>query len=146
MPITRVENFRNVAKLWNKNTGRWSSADYVYIGRRNLHYNLPQSVWANPYRLSSDEQPGATIERYQEYILKEIEKKSVNIAELRGKILVCWCHPEPCHGDVLLKLIHELTPEAFRCPHCSGLGFTRNLKSNLYELCEMCGGNGIITT
>ncbi|WP_245303774.1 DUF4326 domain-containing protein [Pseudorhodoplanes sinuspersici] len=24
--------------------------------------------------------------------------------ELEGKDLVCWCSPEACHGDVLLKL------------------------------------------
>jgi hypothetical protein len=24
--------------------------------------------------------------------------------ELRGKDLVCWCAPKPCHGDVLLRL------------------------------------------
>jgi hypothetical protein len=28
--------------------------------------------------------------------------------ELKGKILGCWCHPLPCHGDVLVKLIKEL--------------------------------------
>lgn len=27
-----------------------------------------------------------------------------DLPELRGKVLGCWCHPKPCHGDVLLRL------------------------------------------
>ena len=27
--------------------------------------------------------------------------------ELTGKILGCWCNPEPCHGHVLVKLYKE---------------------------------------
>jgi len=26
------------------------------------------------------------------------------LPELRGKDLVCWCSPLPCHADVLLEL------------------------------------------
>jgi Domain of unknown function (DUF4326) len=26
------------------------------------------------------------------------------LPELRGKTLVCWCAPLPCHGDVLVEL------------------------------------------
>ena len=25
------------------------------------------------------------------------------LSELRGRDLVCWCAPKPCHGDVLIK-------------------------------------------
>lgn len=31
-----------------------------------------------------------------------------DLHELRGKTLGCWCHPEPCHGDVLCRLVREL--------------------------------------
>jgi hypothetical protein len=27
--------------------------------------------------------------------------------ELRGKDLVCWCAPQRCHADVLLKYANE---------------------------------------
>lgn len=26
---------------------------------------------------------------------------------LAGKTLGCWCKPNPCHGDVLVKLVQE---------------------------------------
>ena len=27
--------------------------------------------------------------------------------ELDGKVLGCWCHPQPCHGHTLIQLINE---------------------------------------
>ena len=30
-----------------------------------------------------------------------------NLASLQGKTLMCHCAPKPCHGDVLIKLMHE---------------------------------------
>jgi hypothetical protein len=32
-----------------------------------------------------------------------------NLDLLRGKDLVCWCAPLPCHGDVYLKLLEEIS-------------------------------------
>lgn len=26
---------------------------------------------------------------------------------MKGKNLGCWCHPEPCHEDILLELIEK---------------------------------------
>ena len=31
-----------------------------------------------------------------------IAHNKLNIEELRGKDLVCWCAPLPCHADILL--------------------------------------------
>ena len=28
-----------------------------------------------------------------------------SLDELKDKVLGCWCHPELCHGDVLVELI-----------------------------------------
>ena len=27
--------------------------------------------------------------------------------ELKGKDLVCWCAPQPCHADVLLEIANS---------------------------------------
>jgi hypothetical protein len=29
---------------------------------------------------------------------------------VRGKVLGCWCHPAPCHGDVLCEAAAEWRP------------------------------------
>lgn len=30
-----------------------------------------------------------------------------HIMDLQGKTLMCHCVPEPCHGEVLIKILHE---------------------------------------
>ncbi len=29
------------------------------------------------------------------------------LMKLKGKNLGCWCKPEGCHGDVLIKILEE---------------------------------------
>jgi len=41
--------------------------------------------------------------------ISEIVSMRSSLMELKGCTLGCWCHPEACHGDVLLKLIGELS-------------------------------------
>lgn len=48
---------------------------------------------------------------YESYIKDKIKQNPSLIDELKkmkGKRLGCWCKPEPCHGDILLKIINEL--------------------------------------
>lgn len=48
------------------------------------------------------------VENYKEYISHEHNLGIVNVFDLRGKNLACFCPlSEPCHADVLLKLANE---------------------------------------
>ena len=31
------------------------------------------------------------------------------LPELKDKVLGCWCNPLPCHGDVLVELVNNLS-------------------------------------
>ncbi len=62
---------------------------------------------ANPYKISKDLNREQVVEKYEIYIKEKIEKGEVNLEELRGKTLGCWCKPEACHGDVLLRLLKK---------------------------------------
>ena len=43
-----------------------------------------------------------------EWFARLMETRPVDLAELRGKNLACWCRPgEPCHADVLLRLAND---------------------------------------
>jgi hypothetical protein len=92
-----------VVHLQRKNGAVVQDCD-VYIGRAcNMGgWRLPQSKWHNPY---SVKQYGAqAIPMFEQYLrnsplINEIE-------ELRGKRLGCWCSPQPCHGDVLVKILN----------------------------------------
>jgi hypothetical protein len=81
-------------KVWNiRNPQRPNDA--VYIGR--------PSKWGNPYVIGRDGSRELVIARYRDYILKSPLLGAV-LKELRGKHLVCFCAPLPCHGDVLLEI------------------------------------------
>ena len=48
--------------------------------------------------------------KYKKYIKKKIkndDELKTELLKLKNKNLGCWCHPEPCHGDILLKLIKK---------------------------------------
>jgi len=68
----------------------------VYVGR--------PGKWGNPF---TKEKWGIreAISLYKSYIL---DSELLDISELKGKNLSCWCKPgEPCHADILLKLANQ---------------------------------------
>jgi len=77
----------------------------LYIGRENSHYGLLQSKWANPFVIGKDGTRDEVIAMYEEYI--ELTDLKNDLHELKGKTLGCWCHPQACHGDVLIKLYNK---------------------------------------
>jgi hypothetical protein len=85
----------------------------VYIGRG--------SKWGCPYTIIKDRPTLAkeivaskeeTLSKYKEYVLNTPELME-SLDELDGKVLGCFCKPEPCHGDVLLELIAQKKLMAF---------------------------------
>ena len=83
----------------------------VYIGR-NTYNGWRKSKWHNPYLV---DKPGKkrdgtreeVLAKYRKYLLSNAELMA-DLPELLGKDLFCWCAPEGCHGDLLLKLANEL--------------------------------------
>lgn len=89
----------------------------IYVGRAGRVYinkvvfTYQQSTWANPYNLKTLTRE-ESLARYEEHIRNMINKdpnKKEELLALRGKNLGCWCKPESCHADVLVKLINELS-------------------------------------
>lgn len=70
----------------------------VYIGR--------PSKWGNPFNVQQYGREGA-IQRYQDYLDENPALKKIAKHQLRGKDLMCFCAPQPCHGDILLKIANE---------------------------------------
>ena len=77
----------------------------VYIGRANRWLKLPQSPYANPYKIGKDGDREEVIEKYREWILSQPELVEQAKRELKGKVLGCYCKPESCHGDVLAEIV-----------------------------------------
>lgn len=83
--------------------------EQVYIGRAMglAKPSRKKSPWHNPYKVGKDAATNdEACEMYRDYLLAKPDLLS-HIEELRGKLLVCWCYPEPCHGNVLIELLNR---------------------------------------
>ncbi len=100
-----------------ENLREWmKDPEHVYIARRGVvfvegeRFPKQDSVWANPFKIGKDGNREEVIAKYETYIRDRLVKEPAlkeELLKLKGKCLGCWCAPEPCHGDVLLKLIEE---------------------------------------
>ena len=93
-----------------KNLEEWiNDPNNVYIGRGRVvfidgeRYPKNDSMWCNPFK------GDGCIEKFEKYIIKKIKNENLyeELNNLKGKNLGCWCKPNSCHGDVILKLINS---------------------------------------
>jgi hypothetical protein len=78
----------------------------VYIGRACKGWKA--SKWANPFHIGKDGTREQVIEKYRYYVLATPHLVAA-LPELKDKVLGCWCNPLPCHGDVLVELVNNLS-------------------------------------
>lgn len=82
----------------------------IYVGR--------PTKWGNPYivgtemvigRFGDERRPHLTAaEAVEEYRFHLPHRRHLDLRELRGKNLACWCPlDQPCHADVLLELANR---------------------------------------
>jgi hypothetical protein len=83
-------------RVISKRTGECSGRQVIYIGR--------PSKWGNPFVIGKDGTRAEVIAKYKEWFLKQPSLVQQAKKELRGKDLMCYCAPEPCHGDTLLEI------------------------------------------
>lgn len=96
---------QSTPRVLNKRTDT-IPADAVYIGR--------PSKWGNPFTHLRGkslaqfqvETVAQAVDAHRDWLLQQPELIAA-LPELRGKHLVCWCKPGPCHGDILLKLANS---------------------------------------
>jgi len=72
--------------------------DAVYIGRG--------SKWGNPFVIGRDGNREEVIEKYRNRLM--FDDMVLEVKDLIGKDLVCYCAPHACHGDVLMEFIEIL--------------------------------------
>lgn len=79
----------------------------VYIGRAGRGEAGPLG---NPFRLGRDGTREEVIAKFEEYARNNKAILALIKGLKRDDILGCFCKPKPCHGDVIVKLWHELNP------------------------------------
>jgi len=97
-------------RIQRKRTKGWRMPpNTVYVGR--------PTKWGNPYVLddSSRESRMVAVKEYQAHWWRDYGRhlwrfdgnslSIIDVRELRGKNLACWCPlDQPCHADVLLEI------------------------------------------
>lgn len=96
----------------------------VYIGRAVPRRGIKSSKWGNPFKVFDRSGIVGVLRDYTDYILELLEPDALqvtagepaalNLDELRGRKLACWCkgRKDPrCHGDILAALADGATPE-----------------------------------
>lgn len=109
----RVRRFRErraseaaMPQVLNYKHGVRPGLNCVYIGRPMPRYGLRGSKWQNPFKIPRDGDRDQVVGLYEAWVLEQPELVAA-LPELRGKDLLCWCAPERCHGEVLLRLAND---------------------------------------
>lgn len=82
----------------------------VYIGRACTMggWNLPASIFANPFVIGKNGSREQVLTKYYNYIINKPDLLAL-LPQLDGKVLGCWCEANiVCHGDILIYLINQL--------------------------------------
>jgi hypothetical protein len=58
--------------------------------------------WGNPYVLGSDGDRPTVIKSFEIYFARKFSLHP-QCANLKGKVLACWCYPEACHGQAIAR-------------------------------------------
>ena len=103
-------------RVYNKRHSHEIPADAVYVGR--------PSKWGNPFKVGRDGTREEVIGLFEAYAHKRLVKEPDWLDELKGQDLVCWCAPEDCHADVLIRLANDTSrPFAIRSNRIGKFGF-----------------------
>eukprot|EP00523_Entomoneis_sp_CCMP467_P013848 CAMPEP_0168789970 /NCGR_PEP_ID=MMETSP0725-20121227/13140_1 /TAXON_ID=265536 /ORGANISM="Amphiprora sp., Strain CCMP467" /LENGTH=232 /DNA_ID=CAMNT_0008840323 /DNA_START=35 /DNA_END=733 /DNA_ORIENTATION=+ len=109
----RPQGYQNL-KDWTKDPKN------VYIGRAGVvfvdkkRFPPKASLWCNPFKLKRDgSNLSQVLEDYESHLRQRL-KTEAGLEErlqreLDGKCLGCWCKPSGCHGDILIKIMNELS-------------------------------------
>ena len=86
---------------------------YKVLNIRDVGYDYPNSVYVgrpsdfgNPFSLKDNTRAQA-IAKFEALIYNNEDFYDLIMLELRRKNLLCWCSPEACHADVLLRIANE---------------------------------------
>lgn len=106
-----------------KNLKEWTNDENnIYIGRAGVvfiknddgkkeRFPKVKSMFCNPFKVGKDGTREEVIKKYKKYLIEKLKNNSnfrKEFIKLKDKNLGCWCHPEKCHGDVILKILKKV--------------------------------------
>lgn len=99
------QGFAVVASKRNGPDGKQMDAALIaWADQQGLMVPIDRNTdWGNPFEMPSDGDRDVVCDNYAAHYLPHKPSLLKKLPNLRGKVLVCWCHPERCHGDHLAE-------------------------------------------
>lgn len=77
-----------------------------FAEQHNLYVRADRfSDWGNPFEMGKDGSRDEVCNNYENHFLPYKPSLLNKVSSLKGKALGCWCAPEKCHCDSLVKMI-----------------------------------------
>lgn len=128
LPIVHNVKVRYIRPKY-QNLKEWMEDDRnVYIGRQGpifidgKRFPPKSSIWANPFKISTDSKAPIVVNKFYDYMKNKLEKDPSLVDQLlalSGKNIGCWCVKAPtsstepplvCHGQSIVRLFQEYDP------------------------------------
>jgi hypothetical protein len=79
----------------------WAEAEsrFVQIDRK--------TEWGNPFEIPDDGDRPTVCAKFAKHYFPQKDKLLSRTPTLRGKVIVCWCHPEECHGHLIAEVVNR---------------------------------------
>ena len=128
-----------LVNLYDVDEQEWvKNPNNLYIGRKTER--LEGSKWANPHPIRGRNNRKIVVNRFEQYIRNNRELLK-DIHQLKGKTLGCWCHPQLCHGNVLLKILNEtMEPNNITVSSTATFTSTATITSTTNSLTALASG------
>lgn len=91
----------------------------IYIGRKMPGH--PASRLANPFKIKPDGDRPEALQKYREWLEEQMQSDTparqeiyriIDLQKATGKLLLlCWCKPNLCHGDVVKEIVEQIINE-----------------------------------
>jgi len=70
-----------------------------------------QSDFGNPFVIPDDGDRGEVVEKFAKFYWPQKPKLLGRVPDLNGAVLMCWCHPEECHGHIIAETINRVAAD-----------------------------------
>jgi hypothetical protein len=88
-------------KVLNRRTHRWP--DHCNCEKHDVYVGRP-SEFGNEFVEGRDGTREECVAKHKVKLLADATRLVRVKAALKGKNLVCWCTPKPCHAETLLEI------------------------------------------
>jgi hypothetical protein len=69
-----------------------------------------KSIFGNPFKMKDESDRASVIKCFGTYFYGRLQMDAGflgAVESLRGKVLLCWCSPKPCHADVIAEYLNN---------------------------------------